>query len=78
MDDTNTSGQLTLDFQANPRLKAYATYATAFKPVGMNVGGLPTDAANNPILASAVIKPEDVAHVEGILRDLPVPRDLDG
>jgi iron complex outermembrane receptor protein len=74
VDDTNTSGQLTLDFQANARIKAYATYATAFKPVGMNVGGLPTDAANNPMLASAVIKPEDVSHVEVGIKTSPTSR----
>jgi iron complex outermembrane receptor protein len=74
VDDTNTSGQLTLDFQANARVKAYATYATAFKPVGMNVGGLPTDAANNPILVAAVIKPEDVAHLEVGIKTSPTPR----
>ena len=48
--------------QGEPEVDAYATYATAFKPVGMNVGGLPTDANNNPILASAVVRPEDVRH----------------
>jgi iron complex outermembrane receptor protein len=64
VDDTNTSGQLTLDFQANDRVKAYATVSTAFKPVGLNVGGLPTDAAGNNILSAAVIRPEEVAHVE--------------
>jgi iron complex outermembrane receptor protein len=74
VDDTNTSGQLTLDFQANARVKAYATYATAFKPVGMNVGGLPTDAANDPILSSAVIKPEDLAHVEVGIKTSPTSR----
>ena len=56
VDDTNTSGQLTFQFRPNQKVNAYATYATAFKPVGMNVGGLPTDANNNPILASAVVR----------------------
>ena len=74
VDDTNTSGQLTFQFKANPRLNAYATYSTAFKPVGMNVGGLPTDAAGNPILASAVIKPEDVRNVELGVKIAPTPR----
>jgi iron complex outermembrane receptor protein len=64
IDDTNTSGQLTLDFQANERVKAYATLSTAFKPVGLNVGGLPTDAAGAPIMDAAVIRPEDVSHIE--------------
>ena len=74
VDDTNTSGQLTFQFRANQKVNAYATYATAFKPVGMNVGGLPTDANNNPILASAVVKPEDVRNVELGVKTTPTPR----
>jgi iron complex outermembrane recepter protein len=74
VDDTNTTGQLSFQFKASQRLNAYATYATAFKPVGMNVGGLPTDAANNPILASAVVKPEDVRNLELGVKFAPTPR----
>jgi len=74
VNDTNTSGNLTLQFKANPKLNAYATYSTGFKPVGMNVGGLPTDAAGNPILASAVVKPEYVTTVELGLKMTPTPR----
>lgn len=74
LEDTNTSGQLTFQFKANPRVNAYATYATAFKPVGMNVGGLPADANNTPILASAVVKPEDVRNLELGVKMAPTPR----
>ena len=74
VDDSNTSGQVTLDFQATDKIKAYGTFATAFKPVGMNVGGLPTDAAGNAILSAAVIRPEDVRHVEVGLKTTPTPR----
>jgi iron complex outermembrane receptor protein len=74
VDDDNTSGQLTVDFQATDKIKAYATFATAFKPVGMNVGGLPTDAAGNAILSAAVIRPEDVRHVEIGLKTTPTAR----
>ncbi len=42
----------------------YATYATSFKSVGLNLNGLPTDANNQPILSAATVKPEDVHHVE--------------
>jgi len=73
-DDTNTSGQLTFQFKANAKVNAYATYSTAFKPVGMNVGGLPTDPAGNPILASAVVKPEDVTNVELGVKIAPTSR----
>ena len=74
VDDTNTSGQITLKFRANDKLNAYATYATSYKPVGLNVGGLPTDAANNAILSAAVIKPEDVSHVEIGFKATPTAR----
>ena len=74
VDDTNTTGQLSFQFKASRRVNAYATYATAFKPVGMNVGGLPTDAANNPILAAAVVKPEDVANLELGVKTTPSSR----
>lgn len=74
IEDTNTSGQLTLDFQANDRLKAYATVATGFKPVGMNVGGLPTDASGAPLMSAATVLPEDVRHVEVGLKTSPSQR----
>ena len=37
-DDTNVSGQLTLAFDASDRINYYATYATAFKSIGVNLG----------------------------------------
>jgi iron complex outermembrane receptor protein len=74
VDDTNTSGQVTLKFRANDKLNAYATYATSYKPVGLNVGGLPTDAAGNALLSAAVIKPEDVSHAEVGIKTTPTAR----
>jgi len=63
IDDTNLSGQLTLAFKAAKRVNTFVTYSTGFKPVGLNLGGLP--AANGaPILELAVIKPESVNHFE--------------
>jgi len=62
--DSNLSGQLSTSYRVSDRLNAYATYATGFKSVGLNLNGLPTDAANQPVLSSAVVKPEDVRHVE--------------
>lgn len=63
VDDTNLSGQLTLSYKWSGQCNMYATYATGFKPVGLNLGGLPT-AAGQPILELAVIKPEEADHVE--------------
>src|SRR5690606_1505700 len=40
--DTNVSGQFTVGYALTERINSYATYATAFKSVGLNVaGGLP-------------------------------------
>jgi iron complex outermembrane receptor protein len=64
VDDDNVSGQLTLQYAASDRINAYATYATAFKSVGVNLGGLPLDANNNTILEAAEVAPEDVQHFE--------------
>jgi iron complex outermembrane receptor protein len=70
--DTNLSTQLTLAYDINDRVNTYATYSTAFKPIGINVGGLPNDTAGRPIQSAAVIKPEDVAHVEiGLKSEFP-------
>jgi iron complex outermembrane receptor protein len=74
VDDTNTSGQLTLSYQATDDVNFYATYATSFKSVGLNLGGLPTDAAGQTILAAATIEPEDVSHVELGVKTRPTPR----
>ena len=73
VDDTNTSGQLTLAYNVGDRITTYATYATGFKSVGLNLNGLPTDAAGNPLLSAATVKPEDVGHVEIGMKTEPLP-----
>ena len=63
VDESNFSGQLTLSFKARRNINAFATYSISYKPVGINLGGLPT--ANGQILLDlATIKPEDVSHFE--------------
>jgi iron complex outermembrane receptor protein len=62
--DTNVSGQFTASYRLSARANAYATYATGFKSVGLNLNGVPTDAQNQPVLSAAVVKPEDVRNVE--------------
>ena len=64
VDDTNTSGQLTVAYKVTPAVNAYGTYSTGFKSVGLNLNGVPTDALGNPVLSAATVKPEDVRHVE--------------
>ena len=57
-DDTNLSGQLTVAFDASDRINYYATYATAFKSIGVNLGPPP------PGGAFIEIPPEDLTHIE--------------
>jgi iron complex outermembrane receptor protein len=61
--NTDLSGNITLSFKAIDKINAYATFAKSYKPVGVNVAGLPT-LAGQPILELAVIKPEEVNHYE--------------
>jgi len=64
VDDTNVSGQITVAYRLLTRVNAFTTYATSFKSVGLNLGGVPTDAAGQPALAAATVKPEDERHIE--------------
>lgn len=62
-DQGNFSGQLSLQYKASSRFNAYATYSIGYKPIGVNVGGLPT--ANGAVLLDlANVKPEHVDHKE--------------
>ncbi|OOV20269.1 TonB-dependent receptor [Flavobacterium sp. LM4] len=63
-DDTDFSGNLTLIYKFSDKINAYATYAKSYKPVGVNVAGLPTPPADKTLADLAVIKPEDVNHYE--------------
>ena len=62
--DWNFSGDLTLSYDVADDVMAYATYSKGFKSGGINLSGLPLDAANNPILSVATVKPEKVDHFE--------------
>lgn len=68
---TTFSGQVTLSFKESSRLNAFATYATNYKPVGVNLGGLPTS-GGQPMLALAEVKPEYVQHAEVGVKTVPV------
>ncbi len=52
------SGRANLAWQLTNGLLAYASYAQGFKSGGLNMSGLPLDAANQPALATAVIEDE--------------------
>jgi iron complex outermembrane receptor protein len=64
VNDTNLSGQLTLAYQVAENANTYVTYSTSFKSVGLNLGGVPSDAAGNPALGAATVRPEGVHHLE--------------
>ena len=55
---------MTVAYKVATSVNAYATYATGFKSVGLNLNGLPTDALGRPVLSAATVKPEDERHIE--------------
>ncbi|WP_026713241.1 TonB-dependent receptor [Flavobacterium daejeonense] len=62
-DAADFSGNLTISYKPADRINTYATYTKSYKPVGVNVAGLPT-LNGAPILDLAVIKPESLNHYE--------------
>ncbi|SDK19795.1 iron complex outermembrane recepter protein [Pedobacter sp. ok626] len=62
--NNNLSGNLTLSYRPTTKLNVYGNYSTAYKPVGVNVGGLPTTSTGEADLSLAVVKPEYVQHYE--------------
>lgn len=70
-DADNLTYLVTVAYNINTNYNAYATYSTSFKPVGVNVAGLPT-ISGQPALDLAVIKPEDVRHLEMGVKTSPV------
>lgn len=71
IDDTNFSGQLTLAFKPTKNYNLFGTFSTGFKPVGLNLGGLPTDSNGNALTELAVVKPERILHYELGLKSQP-------
>ena len=63
VEDQNWSGQGTLAYLFNDKINAFGTFSTSYKPVGINLGGLPT-VAGQPLLELAEVKPEYVKHFE--------------
>lgn len=70
-DETNFTYLLTLSYKASKRANVFATYSTSFKPVGVNVAGLPT-INGAPATDLAVIKPEYVKHYEFGAKTTPI------
>jgi iron complex outermembrane receptor protein len=63
IDDDNVTGTVSLTYALTDDINVYGTHSTGFKPVGLNLGGLPTD-AGRIMTELAVIKPEHVKHYE--------------
>ncbi len=70
--NTNLSGNVTLSYQPSSKFNAFSTFSTAYKPVGVNVGGLPTLSNGEADLSLAVIKPEYVTHFELGIKSKPI------
>jgi iron complex outermembrane receptor protein len=62
--DWNFSYDLTASYDVARDVLAYATYAKSFKSGGVNLNGVPADAAGNPILEAGTVDPESVNHFE--------------
>ena len=61
--EDNFSGQLTLQYKLNKNVNTFGTYSLSYKPIGVNVGGLPT-ASGKVLTELATVKPEAVRHLE--------------
>lgn len=71
--ENNLTYNITVAYKANNRINTYATYSTSFKPVGVNVAGLPT-INGQPATDLAVIKPEYVKHFEFGVKTTPTSK----
>ncbi|MDY6984646.1 MAG: TonB-dependent receptor, partial [Pseudomonadota bacterium] len=72
IDDDNVTGTVSLTYALTDNVNVYATHSTGFKPVGLNLGGLPTD-AGRVMTELAVIEPEHVKHYELGVKTSPLP-----
>ncbi|HSI78855.1 MAG TPA: TonB-dependent receptor [Lunatimonas sp.] len=73
VDESNFSGQLTVTYKPSEKIHTFATYSLSFKPVGINLGGLPR-AGGDTMLELARINPELVSHYELGIKTKPNPR----
>ena len=62
--DNAVSGRFNVAYTLNDQVMPYVTYAHGSKSGGINMSGLPLNAANLPALATAVVKPEKHSSAE--------------
>ncbi|WEK36344.1 MAG: TonB-dependent receptor [Candidatus Pseudobacter hemicellulosilyticus] len=72
VDENNLSGQVTLNYKAARNFNTFATFSTSYKPIGVNLGGLPT-ASGKVMQELAQVKPEYVTHFEVGFKSKPSP-----
>ncbi|MDO9319700.1 MAG: TonB-dependent receptor [Gammaproteobacteria bacterium] len=70
--DDNVTGTVTLNYALADAINVYGTFSTGFKPVGLNLGGLPTE-AGRVMTELSIIKPEYVQHYEFGVKTSPLP-----
>lgn len=75
-DNTDFSGNITVSYKATDKINAYATFAKSYKPIGVNVAGLPTPAAGQTLADLATVKPEDVNHYEFGIKTSPLKNSI--
>src|SRR5690606_32784275 len=63
VEESNFSGQITVAYKPTLKVNAFGTFSTSYKPVGVNLGGLPT-ASGEVMKDLARVKPEYVTHYE--------------
>lgn len=63
VEENNFSGQMTLAYKPLKGFHTFATVSNSYKPVGVNLGGLPTE-RGEVLTDLARIKPEYVTHFE--------------
>lgn len=68
LSDSKLTGQLSLSYELAPDVLSYLTYSKGYKSGGINAAGIPTDSNGNPVIQSAVLKPEDVTGIEAGLK----------
>ncbi|MCC5939197.1 MAG: TonB-dependent receptor [Lunatimonas sp.] len=63
VEESNFSGQVTLAYKASERINAFGTVSSSFKPIGINLGGLPRENGRT-MTELARIEPENLIHWE--------------
>ena len=75
VNENNFSGQVTLAYKPTKSVNTFATFANSYKPVGVNLGGLPT-ASGVTLIELARVKPEYVTHYEIGVKTKPSPQSI--